>query len=132
VIGVAVPLPLFNRNSAARDRAAADLDLVRAERHAMEQTVRATVTAALDGYRALLSAQPTGADSLVARAEEVARIADAAYAAGGGSLLELLDARRARTETLTAVLRWVADVRIAHLDLLRALGASPLDSLTLP
>jgi len=132
VIGVALPLPLFNRNSAARDRAAADLDLVRAERRATEQAVRTSVTAALESYRALLAAQPDGADSLVARAADVARIADAAYAVGGSTLLELLDARRARTETLTAVLRWVADVRIAHLELLRAMGASPLDSLDLP
>jgi len=132
VIGVAVPLPLFSRNTAARDRASAELQLVEAELRATEQTVRAQVAAALESYRALLAAQPAGADSLVTRAAEVARIADAAYAAGGGSLLELLDARRARTETLAAVLRWVADVRLAHLELLRAVGASPLDSMELP
>ena len=90
------------------------------------------MAAAVESYRALLAAQPTGIDSVVARAIEVATIADAAYAAGGSSLLELLEARRARTETLTAALRWVADVRIARIDLLRALGVSPLDSLTLP
>jgi outer membrane protein TolC len=90
------------------------------------------VAAALDSYRALLATRPARVDSLVTRATEVARIADAAYAAGGGSLLELLDARRARTETLAAVFRWVADVQLAHLDLLRAIGASPLDSLELP
>ena len=132
VIGVAVPLPLFDRNTAARNRAAAELDLVRAERRAIEQTVRTSVTATIESYRTLLSAQPDGTDSLVTRVAEVARIADAAYAAGGGTLLELLDARRMRIETLTAVLRWVADVRIAHVDLLRAVGKSPLDSLDLP
>ena len=55
-----------------------------------------------------------------------------AYAAGGGTLLELLDARRARAEALAAVFRWIADVQIARVDLLRAVGASPLDSLELP
>jgi cobalt-zinc-cadmium efflux system outer membrane protein len=132
VIGVAVPLPLFDRNSAARDRAAAELDLAQAELRALEQMVRAQVTAALDSYRALLLARPAAVDSLVTRATEVARIADAAYAAGGGSLLELLDARRVRSETLAAVFRWVADVHVAHVDLLRAIGASPLDPLELP
>ena len=131
VIGVAVPLPLFNRNTAARDRAAADLDVVQAELRASEQLVRAQVAGALESYRALLAAQPAEIDALVTRATEVARIADAAYAAGGSSLLELLDARRTRAETLAAVFRWVADVRLAHLDLLRAIGASPLDSLEL-
>lgn len=128
VIGVALPLPLFNQNTPARDRAAAELEMIRAERRAAEQSIRTSVGAALESYRALLAAQPVGDDSVVARATEVASIADAAYAAGGSSLLELLEARRARAETLTAILRWVADVRIAHVELLRALGASPLDS----
>lgn len=132
VLAVAVPLPLFDRNTAARDRAVAERRLVEAELSTTELTVRAQVASALESYRALLAAQPSGVDSVVNRVAEVARIADAAYAAGGGSLLELLDARRARTETLAAVLRWVADVRLAHLDLLRAVGAAPLDSLGLP
>ena len=132
VIGVAVPLPLFSRNTAARDRAAAELELAEVERRAAEQSIRTSVTTAVESYHALFAAQPAGADSVVARAREVAAIASAAYDAGGSSLLELLEARRARAETLTAALRWVADVRIAHIDLLRALGASPLDSLTIP
>ena len=132
VVGVAVPLPLFDRNSAARDRATADFQLVQAELRATEHVVRTEVAGALDAYRALLAARPDGIDSLVTRANEVATIAAGAYAAGGGSLLELLDARRARNEALTAALRWVADVQLARLDLLRALGASPLDTLELP
>jgi cobalt-zinc-cadmium efflux system outer membrane protein len=130
VIGVAVPLPLFNNNAAGRDRAAAELRFVQAELGAAEQSVRTAVAATLESYRALHTAQP--GDSVVARAVDVAAIADAAYAAGGSSLLELLDARRARAETLIAVLKWVADVRVAQIDLARALGASPLDPLTLP
>ena len=129
VVAIAVPLPLFNRNTAARDRAAAEIDRVRADRRAMEQGVRASVTGALEAYRALAAAQPSGADSVVARAANVARIAEAAYADGGASLVELLDARRAYSETLTTLLRWIADLRIARVDLLRAIGASPLDSL---
>ena len=132
VIGVAVPLPLFNRNMPARERAAGELDVVHAERRAVEQMVRTSVAAAVESYRVLHAAHPTGIDSVVANAIEVAAIANAAYAAGGTSLLELLDARRARAETLTAALRWVAGVRIAQIDLLRAVGASPLDSLSLP
>ena len=132
VIGVALPLPFFDRNTAARDGASADLRLAQADLRTAEQVVRSQVAAALGRYRELLAAHPTGVDSVVERATEVARIADAAYAAGGGSLLELLDARRARTETLGAVLRWVADVQVAHLELLRAIGASPLASLELP
>jgi cobalt-zinc-cadmium efflux system outer membrane protein len=132
VVAVAVPLPLLNRNTSARERAAAELDLVKADRRAMEQAVRASVISALGSCAALLAAQPAGVDSLVVRAEDVARIADAAYAAGGGSLLELLDARRAHVDALSAALRWTAELRLARLDLFRAMGTSPLDSGELP
>lgn len=132
VLGLSVPLPLLNRNGAGMASAAGARDLVRAELRGAESAVVAEVTAAVEGYRALLDAQPAGAESLAARATEVARIADAAYAAGGGSLLELLDARRARAETLAAVLRWVADLRLARVELQRAVGASPLEPVETP
>jgi cobalt-zinc-cadmium efflux system outer membrane protein len=132
VVAVAVPVPLLNRNTAARERAAAELDLVKTDRRTMEQMVRTSVITALESCAALLAARPAGVDSLVARAAEVVRIADAAYAAGGGSLLELLDARRAHLDALTAALRWTADVHLARLELLRSMGASPLDSLEHP
>ena len=132
VIGVTVPLPLFNHNTPARRRAEGELELVQGERRTAEQTIRASVAAAVESYRALLAALPAGIDSVVVRASEVATIAEAAYAAGGSSLLELLEARRARTETMTAALRWATDVRIARIDLLRVLGASPLDPLSVP
>jgi outer membrane protein, heavy metal efflux system len=130
VLGVAVPLPLFNQNRAARDRATAELQLVRTELRAAEQSIRTSVAAMIETYDALRAAQP--GDSTTVRAIEVAAIADAAYVAGGSSLLELIDARRARAETLAAVLRWVADLRVVQTDLARALGASPLDPLILP
>ncbi|HEX6629847.1 MAG TPA: TolC family protein [Gemmatimonadaceae bacterium] len=131
-VGVAVPLPLLDRNTAGRERAAAALDLARAELQATEQAVRAEVAAAATALRALLDARTPGADSLAARAAEVAQVADAAYAAGGGSLLELLDARRARAEALTAALRWAADLRLARLELNRASGAPLLQALETP
>ena len=94
--------------------------------------VRAEVTSAATALRALLDARTPGADSLATRAAEVAQVADAAYAAGGGSLLELLDARRARAEALTAALRWAADLRLARLELNRASGAPLLQALETP
>jgi cobalt-zinc-cadmium efflux system outer membrane protein len=129
VIGVAVPLPLFDRNAGARAAAAGELRLAEAELATMERAVRAEVAAATDALRALLDPTVPRADSLAAHAEEVARIADAAYAAGGGSLLELLDARRARAEAVAAALRWTAELRLARLELNRALGAPLLDAL---
>jgi len=131
-LGVAVPLPLLDRNAGGRQQADAALRLAQAELLAGEQAVRVEVTGALDGLRALHDARTTGADSLAARAAEVARVADAAYAAGGGTLLELLDARRARAEALTTALRWAAELRLARLELNRVSGAPLLQDLETP
>ncbi|MHB1225591.1 MAG: hypothetical protein ACYC2G_16310, partial [Gemmatimonadaceae bacterium] len=90
------------------------------------------VAAAVKGLSALLAAGGPGADSLAARAAGVARVAGAAYAEGGLTLLELLDARRAHAEALTVALRWSADVRLARLDLNRASGVPLTESLETP
>jgi cobalt-zinc-cadmium efflux system outer membrane protein len=129
VVGIAVPFPLFDRNAGARAAAAGELRLAEAELATGERAVRAEVAGAIDALRALLDPAVPRADSLVARAEEVARIADAAYAAGGGSLLELLDARRARADAVAAALRWSTDLRLARLELNRVLGAPLLNAL---
>lgn len=131
-LGVALPLPLFNRNSGAREQAAAGLHLAQAQLRAAEQAVRVEVAASIDALHALASAQSPAADSLSARAADVAQVAGAAYAAGGGSLLELLDARRARADALSAALNWSATLRIARLELNRAIGAPLLQDLEAP
>jgi cobalt-zinc-cadmium efflux system outer membrane protein len=130
--GVAIPLPLLDRNAGARESAAAAVRLAEAELRAAELATSAEVTAAIDALRALSDARAPAADSLAARAAEVARVADAAYAAGGGSLLELLDARRARADALTAALRWTAELRLARLELNRSSGAPLLQDLETP
>lgn len=132
VVGVLVPLPLLDRNAGGRAYADGALQLAEAELEIAEQAVRAEVTAAVDALRALAGAATPRADSLAAHAAEVARIADAAYAAGGGSLLELLETRRARAESMTAALRASADRRLAWLELDRALGTPPSYSPEVP
>lgn len=131
-VGVALPLPLFDRNAGAREQASAGLHLARSQLRAAEQSVRIEVAAAIDALQSLVAAQTPSADSLSARAAEVAQVAGAAYAAGGGSLLELLDARRARTEALAAALNWSATLHIARLELNRATGAPLLQDLEAP
>jgi cobalt-zinc-cadmium efflux system outer membrane protein len=132
VLAVALPIPLWNQNHAARDAAIAERRLADAELRAVDASVSAEVAAAVASYETLRSARPRGGTSLVARADEVARIADGAYGAGGASLVELLDARRARADALAALLRWSADLRLAELDLVRATGRPFTDLLEKP
>lgn len=132
VIGVGVPLPLFNSNGAARSRAQGELRAAEAELRAAEQVVRADVVAAVESYRTLLAASAGAGDTITARSGEIARIAAAAYREGGTSLLEVLEAQRARAEARAAATRWIIDVRLARLELDRAIGASLVESLETP
>jgi len=131
-VGVVVPIPLFDRHTGARARAAGALRVAEAELRAGENAVRAEATAAVEGLAALLAARAPRAVSLTTRAAEVARVADAAYAEGGLSLLELLDARRAHADARTAALQWSAEVHLARLELNRASGAPLTESMDTP
>lgn len=130
-IGIAVPLPLFNRNDGARQRARGELTEALAWRDEVAIGVRADAVAALTAYHALRD-QATDAATFSARGLEVSGIARVAYREGQASLIELLDAERAAADAVTAHIRWTVDAWMARLELERALGArldadSPLD-----
>jgi outer membrane protein, heavy metal efflux system len=132
VVGAALPLPLFDRNGGARQAAAGELLAIEAELRDLENRVRAEVAATVNGYVAVLAAGPDVSASLAAGASEVATIAQAAYREGGASLLEVLEARRTRAEVHATALRWAVTALEARLDLNRATGAPPLESLESP
>jgi cobalt-zinc-cadmium efflux system outer membrane protein len=127
-LGLALPLPILDSNAGARQRATGELRMAEAELRTAELAARADAAASLGAYQELLAARSSGVDSLAARAEDVARIIEAAYGEGAASLLEVLEARRARADARAAALRWAVELRLARLDLDRALGAPLLDS----
>lgn len=131
VFGIAMPLPLFNRNSAAQQRAAGEYAEALALRNEMLIAVGGSVGAAWHAYVAT-RASATRAATFEARGIQVAQIARAAYSEGHITLTELLDAERAAVDALTASLNWTAEAWLARLELERAIGArldadSPLD-----
>lgn len=128
VLGLIVPLPLFSRNEGARERAAGELQLADAALRDAELRVRGEVTAALEALEAMRQALSDGTAGLDARAAEVAQIAEGAYREGAISLMELVEAQRARAETRAAALRWTVDLHLALLDLNRATGAPLLEN----
>ena len=130
-IGVGMPIPLFHRNDAARQRARGEYAEAQVLRDDMRQQVRGDVDAARRVYAASRAAAQS-AGTFDARGREVARIARVAYAEGHATLTELLDAERAANDAMHAHLRWVVDAWLARLEFERALGArldetSPLD-----
>jgi outer membrane protein TolC len=60
--------------------------------------------------------------SLLAKASEGSRIAEAAYREGGLDLLRLLDAERARIDTEASYYRALLDYHLAAVELKAALG----------
>jgi len=130
-VGLAMPMPLFNRNSGARQRAAGQLTDARIQRDDLRRAVRAGVMNALAYYRGVREAAPDAA-TFGARGREVARIARLSYREGHITLTELLDAERAAADAMQQHFRWAADAWLARLELERTLGArldgdSPLD-----
>jgi outer membrane protein, heavy metal efflux system len=123
-----VPLPLFSRNEGPRERAHGESLLATAEMRDAELRVRGEVVAAVQGLQALKEAMAAGTSGIDARAAEVAQIAEGAYREGAISLMELVEAQRARAESRAAALRWTIDLRLATLELNRALGAPLLET----
>ena len=130
-IGLAMPVPLFNRNDAARQRSRGEYAEAQALRDDMLNQVEGGVGAAWRAYVASREAA-AAASTFDARGREIARIARVAYREGHVTLTELLDAERAATDALNTHLRWAADAWLSRLEFERALGArldasSPLD-----
>jgi cobalt-zinc-cadmium efflux system outer membrane protein len=112
VVGVALPLPLFNRNGgaivaagAARDRAARQLDVTRRE--------SAADIARAGRERAAALARADRDRILVASADRVAAMSLTAYAEGAAALPSVLEAARHARETRTQFVQDTAAAVIA-------------------
>lgn len=112
VIGLSIPLPLYNRQrgeiamaEAERSRAAAELDATRAEATALLARTRQLAA----GSRRLLARD----DALLTSAERVTAMASAAYREGESPLATVLEARRTARETRLAQIGHLADLLVA-------------------
>lgn len=110
VLGLSIPLPLFNPGTAAESRSRAEYDRAVAARRAagleFEQSIEKANTEVADAVEAARAANGPA----LAAAEEAARIARLGYREGKFPQLELIEAERSLAET-----------RQASVDALRAL-----------
>jgi cobalt-zinc-cadmium efflux system outer membrane protein len=99
LVGVSVPLPLFNRNQGGIAQAAAERDRARAE---LAQARLAARQQLIEGFReiASLRARVARDQDLVLRAERVAAKSLTAYREGASALPAVLEARRTAREVL--------------------------------
>ena len=96
-----IDLPFRNRNQGAVASATAQIRVAEAELARVESSVRGEVESAWAAYISRRKLLTETLAPMRTRADEVARIALAAYQEGGVDLLRLLDAERARLDALT-------------------------------
>ncbi len=121
-VGLAVPLPLFNRNDGARARSAYAVHDAEAALRATELRIAGEVLAAADQVRRL---EAIGArmDLTPTLGDDIATSARIAWAEGHMTLLELLDAQRTAADAHRSAQQYRADLHFARLSLARAIGA---------
>jgi cobalt-zinc-cadmium efflux system outer membrane protein len=118
VVGLSVPLPLFNQNQGAIAQAYAERDRARAELTAARLTARQRLVEALNEL-ASLRARVARDQELVVRADRVASKSLEAYREGASALPAVLEARRTAREVLgqyiddlTALITLQAELRV--------------------
>lgn len=119
ILALAFSLPLFDRGQSARV-SRSEADLLRARREALALEVDAEVSAAHAAAAARREAEAAYLGA--ADAEELVRIARAAYEAGELRIFELLDACRTALEVRLRGISLQAEARRAEVALARAIG----------
>jgi cobalt-zinc-cadmium efflux system outer membrane protein len=106
---VQLNLPFQNRNQGSIATAGAQMRVAEAELARVEASIRAEVESAWTAYVARRRLLTETLSPMRDRADEIARIALAAYEEGGVDLLRLLDAERARLDALTLYFQALSD-----------------------
>jgi outer membrane protein, heavy metal efflux system len=125
LLGVSLPLPLFDRQGGAVAEAAAGT--ARAESHAtlVRRQVENDLRLALDAWQAARARARLFEGELLAEPEMLLRVARVAYAEGEMSLVELLDAVDAYRTARVAAVETRRDLWISFYNFERAAGGPP-------
>lgn len=122
VFVVSAQIPIFDHGQAERARAAAIEGVVAEYREAMEQRMVAEVRAAREQLVGVLAERARYAEAVAEPLEVVVQAAMSGYREGERSVVELVDARRAATETAERQLALDLAARIADVRLRRLVG----------
>lgn len=124
VLGLSIPLPLFNPGTGALARAKAEEDKALADNDtAALDAQQALAHAAADVADARAAAQTAAGPALTA-AQEAARIARIGYAEGKFAQLEMIEAERSLAETREAALNALTDYHLAQARMARLQGST--------
>jgi cobalt-zinc-cadmium efflux system outer membrane protein len=122
---IEVDLPFRNRQQGAIATAASQVRAAESLLTSTQLRVRAEIAAAYSDYRSRRQLIAETLGPMRARSAEITRIMRAAYLEGGTDLLRVIDAERARIESLVAYQRALGELQQAATALRVAVGEMP-------
>lgn len=114
VVGLSVPLPLFQRGQEAAARAKGDARIAEARRSALLHRARVRLAASARELTAQRSRTERHKTEVLTRVDALITIARRAYAAGGTPLLMLVDAERSAREAKLVAIEHAFKLRSAE------------------
>ncbi|NLH40696.1 MAG: TolC family protein [Planctomycetes bacterium] len=125
VVGLGVPIPLFDRNQGAIREATAELGKVRRQEEAERVRVLASLAEATGALAAAYEEATVLRDEVLPRAEQALAAAQDGYRQGKFDYLYVLDTQRTLLEIQAAYIDAVEAYHKASAEVRRLIGASP-------
>ncbi|WP_327037062.1 TolC family protein [Methyloterricola oryzae] len=120
--GFSVELPLFDRGQGGMAKAAAEKQSAILDRQYATARTRGALERAVDQLKLRRESRVQFEQSVMAKLPALKAMGEASYRLGKGTLLELLDASRSRTDTQLTYVELVQAETEAELDVLRTSG----------
>jgi cobalt-zinc-cadmium efflux system outer membrane protein len=121
--GLAIDLPVFQRNQAGRGVSRAQAEQAVRAVEALERAIRAEVVVAVERHRSAVAAAQAFGGTAIASVAENLELMNEAYRAGKVNLFELLVIRREALEARTAYLGALEELAAAEAELKRVTGS---------
>jgi cobalt-zinc-cadmium efflux system outer membrane protein len=125
LVGVALPLPLWNRRSGQIAQAQSAVEVAAAQREAQRVQLLRELDSAYARYDIARRLTETFENGLLTQSDAALRVAEAAYRAGERSFLEVLDAQRTLRAVRGDYIQARFDRVAAQLDIERLLARDP-------
>jgi outer membrane protein, heavy metal efflux system len=122
VVGITIPLPLFNKGQTEVARFTAEQERASARLQVLAQEIRAAIEGSVQALNIRLRARDEYRSELGETGPELVRIATIAYQEGEIGILQLLDAYRAQRQIQLRILNIQSAVKEAQIELERVIG----------
>lgn len=122
VVGITVPLPLFNKGQTEVARYSAEQERASARLEVLSRQIRGAVEGTVQALRVRQRARDEYRNQLAETGPELVRIATVAYQEGEVGILQLLDALRTQRQAQLRLVDIQAAVKQAQIELERVIG----------